>query len=160
MVNSRLAHATWDLFSKEKKSSDSLWSSGHANKIHLQPGIDKKYLWKEGVTGLAVIPWKKWGWADYKPDVRKHVEAPEKSEPELYWLCSPRCTCAHVCRVWGLLSAALGSVAQSTSGTFIACSSGCQFLSDILELVQTEWPGQRKGSKACQARKCWRNQGC
>lgn len=89
---------------------------------------------------------------------RLQTRHPEKDD-KLACKC-PWCTCAHMCRVWGLLSAALGSVDESTSGTFIACSSGCQFLSDILELVQREWPGQRKGSQSCQARKCWRNQGC
>lgn len=60
-------------------------------------------------------------------------------------LSCPQCACA--CDVGGLLSAALGSADTFTSGTFIACSSGCQFLSDKLEPFQRRVTRTKKGLK-------------
>lgn len=52
-----------------------------------------------------------------------------------------------MCSVQSLLSAALGSADPGTSGTFIACSYGCQFLSDKLEPFQKRVTRTKKGLK-------------
>ena len=59
----------------------------------------------------------------------------------------PQHTRACACYVWGLLSSALGSAGLSTSGTFIAFTSGCQFLSDKLEPIQRRVTRTKKGLK-------------
>ena len=59
----------------------------------------------------------------------------------------PQRTRARACYVWGFLSSALGSAGLSTSGTFIAFTSGCQFLSDKLEPIQRRVTRTKKGLK-------------
>lgn len=71
----------------------------------------------------------------------------------------PQCTCAHVCYVWGLLSPALGFAGLSTSGTFIAFSSGCQFLSDKLEPIQRRVTRTKKGLKIMSSQGVLKEQG-
>ena len=90
-----------------------------------------------------------WDVHDWKPDMnwafwgsRRWVQA-----GAMLTVSCPQCTCAHVCYVWGLFSPALGFAGLSTSGTFIAFSSGCQFLSDKLEPIQRRVTRTKKGLK-------------